>query len=132
MSQTKRTVGLFSLVYVIALIGLTLSGIVYGVFPGTIGIAGYLVCPEGTVERVVVRDVSNPMPGTTEVRSTLHCLDESGCSTSADEWQTTGTLFGGACVAAALLILPFTFFGSLRKRGGPIDPRQADKGATNR
>ncbi|MCK6526899.1 hypothetical protein L6R50_04845 [Myxococcota bacterium] len=74
--------------------------------PAAHRLAAPVVCPGGTVESVVVRRVSHPVPGETHVSGELMCLDAAGCATRAEVLPTLATLFAlSTAVAIALGLL---------------------------
>ena len=131
MSEKKAGCGVFGLAGVIGFCALMLGVVGGSIFPGALRVAGPLLCPDGTVETVVVRHVSHPEPGTTSVHGVLHCLDASGCSTSPDDFVTFATLFGLAFAAVTIVLVPLALLGATRKRRATAAPERVEGGLPN-
>lgn len=130
MSGKKAGCGVFGLLGVVSFCALMIGVVGASIFPAALRIPAAFLCPDGTVESVVVRHVSHPEPGTTSVHGVLHCLDASGCSTSPKEFLTLLTLFGLAFAAVAVVLLPLSLLGAQRQRGRR-GPESEDGGLPN-
>ena len=107
MSGAKSGLGAVIAVGGIVAFGALMLGVVgAAIAPAMLKLPAPLLCPEGTVEAVVVRTVSYPEPGTTSVSGRLHCLDAFGCATIPHEALTLGTLFAMACALLLVLLVP--------------------------
>lgn len=91
---------------VIAFLALMLGVVGAAIAPAALKITAPILCPDGTLEAVVVRSVSYPEPGTTSVSGRLYCLDSLGCATLPNEALTLGVLFAMAFCLLSMLLGP--------------------------
>jgi hypothetical protein len=107
---------LLAFIGIAAFCALMLGVVGAAIAPAALKIPAAILCPEGTVEAVVVRYVTHPEPGTTSVSGVLHCLDASGCATTPSEFLPHLILFGLAFGLVILILLPLYAIGARRER----------------
>jgi len=91
---------------VTAFMGLMFAIVPGAIFPGSLRFLSPLVCPEGTARAVVVRTVTHPAPGETNISGELICISAQGRPERPGFLRTAGTLFGLCALLSLVLCLP--------------------------